>query len=208
MRRRPRHPAERATDREVGVVAAVPAAGSEKAAAHSLGLSHSTVKHHLANARSKVGATTTAQLVWFLAPRLPEPEGVALPDDRRSTAAHDAGATESSAPARLRRQTHVRAGRTVPDGDFEVVDLETNQGLVFTCAVVVGNPAEVEALRPGIIMEAGDGDIHCGVAGVSPGVELADQSIPCSERARRRTRMPWPSSTACSIEATSCPPGS
>jgi hypothetical protein len=39
-------------------------------AAHRLGLSHSTVKHHLANARSKVGATT-AQLVWILAPRLP-----------------------------------------------------------------------------------------------------------------------------------------
>ncbi len=29
----------------------------------SLGLSHSAVKHHLANARSKVGAATTAQLV-------------------------------------------------------------------------------------------------------------------------------------------------
>jgi DNA-binding NarL/FixJ family response regulator len=48
--------------------------GSEKAAAHRLGLTHSTVKHHLANARSKVGAATTAQLVWILAERLPEPE--------------------------------------------------------------------------------------------------------------------------------------
>jgi len=36
----------------------------------------SSVKHHLANARSKVGAETTAQLVWILAPRLPEPEEV------------------------------------------------------------------------------------------------------------------------------------
>ena len=71
----------RATDREVGVVAAVLAAGSEKAAAHRLGLSHSTVKHRLANARSKVGATTTAQLVWILAPRLPEPEGEAQADE-------------------------------------------------------------------------------------------------------------------------------
>ena len=53
MTRRPRHPAERATDREVGVVAAVLVAGSEKAAAHRLGL--------------------TAQLVWILAERLPEP---------------------------------------------------------------------------------------------------------------------------------------
>ena len=65
-----------ATDREVLVVAAVLDAGSEKAAAHRLGLSHSTVKHHLANARSKVGAETTAQLVWILAPRLPEPTPV------------------------------------------------------------------------------------------------------------------------------------
>jgi DNA-binding CsgD family transcriptional regulator len=74
--RLPRLPAERATEREVAVVAAVIATGSEKAAAHRLGLSHSTVKHHLASARSKVGAATTAQLVWILAPRLPEPEGM------------------------------------------------------------------------------------------------------------------------------------
>ena len=72
-------PAGRATDREVLVVAAVLHAGSEKAAAHRLGLSHSTVKHHLANARSDVGAETTAQLVWILAPRLPEPEGLPEP---------------------------------------------------------------------------------------------------------------------------------
>ena len=45
------------------MVAAVLVAGSEKTAAHRLGPSHSTVKHHLANARSKVGATTPAQLV-------------------------------------------------------------------------------------------------------------------------------------------------
>ena len=69
---RDRRKAGRATDREVLVVAAVIAAGSEKAAAHQLGLSHSTVKHHLANARTKVGATTTTQLVWILGPRLPE----------------------------------------------------------------------------------------------------------------------------------------
>jgi len=74
----------RATERELVVVAAVVSAGSEKAAAQRLGLSHSTVKHHLASARSKVGATTTAQLVWILAPRLPEPKSLAEPDDRRS----------------------------------------------------------------------------------------------------------------------------
>jgi len=82
MTSRSRRAAERATDREVGVVAAVLASGSEKAAAHRLGLSHSTVKHHLANARSKVGAANTAQLVWILGPRLPEPDGAAV--DRQS----------------------------------------------------------------------------------------------------------------------------
>jgi FixJ family two-component response regulator len=56
------------TQRSAAMAATVPAA------AHRLGLSHSTVKHHLANARLKVGATTTAQLVWILSPRLPEPE--------------------------------------------------------------------------------------------------------------------------------------
>ena len=45
---------------------------------------HSTVKHHLANARSKVEAETTAQLVWILAPRLPAPEGMAEADEQRS----------------------------------------------------------------------------------------------------------------------------
>jgi DNA-binding NarL/FixJ family response regulator len=74
LTRRPRS-AERATDREVVVVAAVLVADSEKAAAHRVGLSRSTVKNHLANARSKVEATTTAQLVWMPAPRLPGPDG-------------------------------------------------------------------------------------------------------------------------------------
>ena len=63
------------------MVAAVLVAGSEKEAARRFGRSHSTVKHHLANARSKVGVETTAQLVWILAPRLPEPEGVIQPDE-------------------------------------------------------------------------------------------------------------------------------
>jgi DNA-binding NarL/FixJ family response regulator len=71
----------RATGREVSASAAVVAAGSEKAAGHRLVLSHSTVKHHLANARSKVGVTTTAQLVWILAPRLPEAQGAVQADE-------------------------------------------------------------------------------------------------------------------------------
>ena len=71
----------RATEREIRVVEALLVAWSEKAAAHRLGLSHSTVKHHLANVRTKVGATTTAQLVWSLAPRLSEPESTAMSEE-------------------------------------------------------------------------------------------------------------------------------
>ncbi len=87
----------RATERELVVVAAVLEARSEKAAAHRLGLSHSTVKHHLANARSKVGATTTAQLVWILGSQLPEPLGdgdqpipIERPDERLAAARRQA----------------------------------------------------------------------------------------------------------------------
>ena len=88
MTRRPSRPAGRATDREVGVVAAVLATRSEKAAAHRLGLSHSTVKHHLASGRSRVDAETTAQLVCILAARLPEPEvGRALIEPPRARVA-------------------------------------------------------------------------------------------------------------------------
>ena len=86
--------ARRATDRQVSVVEAVLVAGSEQAAAHRLGLAHSTVKHHLANARSRAGAATTAQLVWILAPRLPEPEGVIqteAPRDRHTLRGGAAG---------------------------------------------------------------------------------------------------------------------
>jgi hypothetical protein len=40
------------------------------------------VKYHLANARIKVGAATTAQLVWILARRLPEPRDEMRSDDQ------------------------------------------------------------------------------------------------------------------------------
>ena len=58
---------------------------SQKAAAQRLGLSHSTVKPHLANARPRIGAETTAQLVWILGLRLLEPQGMAQSDETRRT---------------------------------------------------------------------------------------------------------------------------
>jgi hypothetical protein len=41
------------------------------------------VKHHLANARAKVGAETTAQLVWMLAERLPAPDHLGSSDSEQ-----------------------------------------------------------------------------------------------------------------------------
>ena len=92
-----------ATEREVVVVAAVFAAGSEKAAVHRLGLSHSTVNDHLANARSKVEVATTAQLVWILAPRWRDAEG----DTQRG------GIPGASQSARSRRARLSRSELTV-----------------------------------------------------------------------------------------------
>ena len=70
-----------------------------------------------------------------------------------------------------------RPGQPIPEGDFEIVELETDQGLVFTRMVVVDNLAEVEALRAGITMEGGEGDMHRPVARFSAAVEKAAQAI-------------------------------
>lgn len=55
------------TIREREVALACIEAGSAKAAAHELGLAEQTVKNHLANVRSKLGATNMAQVAWILA---------------------------------------------------------------------------------------------------------------------------------------------
>lgn len=56
-----------------------------------------------------------------------------------------------------------RPGQEVPDGDFTVVELETDQGLVFTRMVVVGNMDEVRKLSKSIVMEGGKGDMNRNV---------------------------------------------
>jgi hypothetical protein len=70
--------AERATEREVGVVAAVLVAGSEKARppTRPVALDCPAPPGECA---VQGGAETTAQLVWVLAPRLPEAEALAQP---------------------------------------------------------------------------------------------------------------------------------
>ncbi|MEI7742304.1 MAG: DUF1214 domain-containing protein [Chloroflexota bacterium] len=71
----------------------------------------------------------------------------------------------------------VRPGQSIPDGDFEIVELETDQGLVFTRMLVVDNLAEAEGLRPAITMEGGVGDMHRPVARFSPAVETSARAI-------------------------------
>jgi len=67
----------------------------------------------------------------------------------------------------------VRPGQAVPEGDFTVVELETDQGLASTRMVVVDNMDEVRELSKAITMTGGDGDMTRAVATFSPAVEKA-----------------------------------
>jgi len=67
----------------------------------------------------------------------------------------------------------VRPGQAIPEGDFTVVELETDQGLAFTRMVVVDNMDEVRELSKSITMTGGDGDMSRTVATFSPAVEQA-----------------------------------
>jgi hypothetical protein len=71
----------------------------------------------------------------------------------------------------------IRPGQEVPEGDFEVVELETDQGLVFTRMVVVNNLEEVRALSASITMSGGAGDMHRPVQRFSPGIEQAGLAV-------------------------------
>src|SRR6478609_5349985 len=51
----------------------------------------------------------------------------------------------------------VRPGQELPDGDFDVVELETDQGLAITRMVVVDNLDDVRALSEDVTMEGGQG---------------------------------------------------
>ncbi|MGA9277739.1 DUF1214 domain-containing protein [Ilumatobacter sp.] len=71
----------------------------------------------------------------------------------------------------------IRPGQEVPDGDHEIVELETDQGLVLTRMVVVDNMAEVRRLSASITMDGGDGDMHRTVQRFSPGVAEAASAV-------------------------------
>ncbi len=70
-----------------------------------------------------------------------------------------------------------RPGQAVPKGDFEVVELETDQGLVLTRMVVVGNLDEVIASRSQFQMEGGQGDMQRDVQQFTPQTEKNAQAV-------------------------------
>lgn len=70
-----------------------------------------------------------------------------------------------------------RPGQAVPEGDFYMVELETDQGLVLTRMVVVNNMKEVGELSKSITMEGGKGDMNRPVQKFSPEIEEAGLDI-------------------------------
>ena len=84
-------------------------------------------------------------------------------------------------PAVIVNPTHpillIRPGQEVPNGDYNTVELETDQGLIFSRMVVVDNLDEVQALHPRIRMDGGSGDMARPVQRFSPAVEEAGRAI-------------------------------
>ncbi len=64
-----------------------------------------------------------------------------------------------------------RPGQKIPKGDFHVVEMETDQGLLMTRYVVVDNLDYVMKLRKKIVMEGGKGDMTRNVQRFSPETE-------------------------------------
>lgn len=70
-----------------------------------------------------------------------------------------------------------RPGQEIPEGEFDVVELETDQGLVLTRMVVVDNLDEVVAARPRFTMQGGKGDMRRDVQRFSPETEKNAQAV-------------------------------
>jgi hypothetical protein len=71
----------------------------------------------------------------------------------------------------------IRPGQTVPDGDYEVVEVETDKGLVISRMVVVDNLDVVVRLRDSIVMDGGTREMHRPVQKFSPGGVEAGNAI-------------------------------
>ena len=80
--------------------------------------------------------------------------------------------TNPTKPILLKRPSHA-----MPEGDFEVVELETDQGLVLTRMVVVENLDAVVASRSQFQMQGGKGDMQREVQQFSPETEKNAQAV-------------------------------
>jgi hypothetical protein len=65
----------------------------------------------------------------------------------------------------------IRPGQTAPKGNFTVVELETDQGLVFTRMLIDDNLDEIKKLRKDIVLEGGKGDMTRNVQKFSARIE-------------------------------------
>jgi hypothetical protein len=65
----------------------------------------------------------------------------------------------------------IRPGQSVPKGDFIVVNIETDQGLVFTRMLIANNFDEVKKLRESIKLKDGKGSMLRNVQKFSPKIE-------------------------------------
>ena len=70
-----------------------------------------------------------------------------------------------------------RPGQTIPKGDFHIVSLETDQGVVLTRMVVVNNLKEVMQLSKNIVMQGGKGDMVRNVQRFSADIEKNALSV-------------------------------
>lgn len=70
-----------------------------------------------------------------------------------------------------------RPGFARPNGDYHVVELETDQGVILTRMVVVKNLDEVTALSKKIVMTGGDGDMDRPVQRFSEPIRKAGEHV-------------------------------
>jgi hypothetical protein len=71
----------------------------------------------------------------------------------------------------------IRPGQTAPKGDFTVVELETDQGLVFTRMLINDNLDEIKKLRKDIVLKDGTGDMTRNVQIFSARIEKQGHTI-------------------------------
>jgi len=71
----------------------------------------------------------------------------------------------------------IRPGQTAPEGDFTVVNLETDQGLVFTRMLIANNLDEIKELRKEIILKGGKGDMDRDVQKFSKRIEKQGETV-------------------------------